>query len=588
LLQSRPITTLYPLPEGMPAEPLRVMFSFGSVQGMLDPMTPFGRDAISTTLIGAGKIFGAHLTLETQTVFWEAGERLWLDVAGLVRNRVGRRLVLAALPYIDPGASQALEGLIAQGRFPSPGPLRARTALRVLRVLIPMIVRALHTLLRPDVERERLFRQLETMLADFEARFAQPTSLSERLALIHHMTDRAFDFVIPQFVPRFAMGMATYNLLTLLAATLAETSVDTRVMMRGVPHNVTTEMGFALWETAQAIRADPESLVHFQTHEATALAEQYLQGGLPHAAQEALGQFMKQYGMRGLAEIDLGRPRWREEPLPILQTLRSYLDIKDVDQAPDAVYERGKRAAEAEIDRLAATLRRTRGGWVKAGLVRWAAYRMRALIGLREAPKFTVIRIFGIMRRALLTDGARLVNDGLLAQSDDVFFLHMRELDALAAGEAHDWAALVQARRQSSAQEKRRRQIPRLLLSDGQAFYEGMPPSEARNGKAIYGDPVSPGVVEGVVRVVLDPRTAQLVPGEILVCPGTDPSWTPLFLTAGGLVMEVGGMMTHGAVVAREYGLPAVVGVHEATQRLRTGQRVRVDGSSGQVVLVED
>ena len=136
------------------------------------------------------------------------------------------------------------------------------------------------------------------------------------------------------------------------------------------------------------------------------------------------------------------------------------------------------------------------------------------------------------------------------------------------------------------ALEKRRRQIPRLLLSDGRAFYEGANPAQDGDGTTLSGDPVSPGTVTGTVRVVLDPRTAQLAPGEILVCPGTDPSWTPLFLIAGGLVMEVGGMMTHGAVVAREYGLPAVVGVHEATQRLRTGQRVRVDGSSGQVRVV--
>jgi pyruvate,water dikinase len=103
----------------------------------------------------------------------------------------------------------------------------------------------------------------------------------------------------------------------------------------------------------------------------------------------------------------------------------------------------------------------------------------------------------------------------------------------------------------------------------------------------LVGSPVSPGMVEGIVHVVFDPRSAQLAPGEILVCPGTDPAWTPLFLVAGGLVMEVGGLMTHGAVVAREYGIPAVVGLHEATQRLQTGQRVRVDGSTGRVVLLE-
>ncbi|MFZ1401916.1 MAG: PEP-utilizing enzyme, partial [Anaerolineae bacterium] len=115
-------------------------------------------------------------------------------------------------------------------------------------------------------------------------------------------------------------------------------------------------------------------------------------------------------------------------------------------------------------------------------------------------------------------------------------------------------------------------------------FYAGLGASNADG--AITGSPVSPGVVEGVVHVVLDPRGAQLAPGEILVCPGTDPAWTPLFLAAGGLVMEVGGLMTHGSVVAREYGIPAVVGVHEATTRLKTGQRIRVDGSVGRVTVL--
>ena len=588
VLQSRPITTLYPLPEGMPFEPLRAMFSFGSVQGMLDPMTPLGRDAISTTLIGAGKIFGYPLTLDKQSILWEAGERLWINVTGLVHNRVGRRLALGALPYVDPGASQALAGLIAQGRFPAPGPLRARTALRVLRALIPMIGRALRTLHRPDAERERLFQQLEEMLADFEARFTRATSLSERLMLIRQMADRAFDFVIPQFGPRFGMGMATYTLLTRLADGLPSGTCDTRVMMRGMPHNVTSEMDLSLWQTAQDIRADPVSLARFDAHEAAVLSNEYLQGCLPAVAQNAVGGFLQQYGMRGLAEIDLGRPRWREEPLPIFQTLRSYLDVDDTNQAPDAVYARGRQAAEAEIDRLTTALRRTRAGWIKAGLARGAAHRMRALVGLREAPKFTVVRIFGIMRQALLADGAQLVTDGILSQPDDIFYLHMQELDSLAAGEQRDWADLVQARRQSIERETGRRQIPRLMLSDGQSFYNGVTTPDVGNDAAIYGDPVSPGMVEGVVHIVLDPRLVQLAPGEILVCPGTDPSWTPLFLTAGGLVMEVGGMMTHGAVVAREYGLPAVVGVHEATQRLHTGQRVRVDGASGQIVVLED
>ncbi|TFG72589.1 MAG: hypothetical protein E4H27_02350 [Anaerolineales bacterium] len=313
------------------------------------------------------------------------------------------------------------------------------------------------------------------------------------------------------------------------------------------------------------------------------LADAYLKGSLPEAAQKAIGQFMQRYGMRGLAEIDIGRPRWREEPQPILQTLWSYLNITVADNNPDAVYERGKKSAEVEIDMLVSALRATRHGWIKSAIVTRAAVRMRTLVGLRESPKFFIIRVFGIMRRALLDDGAQLVREGLLLHPDDIFYLHMQELEALVTGENQDWIALVDMRRRAYAQEKQRRRIPRIMLSDGQAFYDRIEVGDAAD---FNGEPVSAGTVEGIVRVVLDPRTAQLLPGEILVCPGTDPSWTPLFLIAGGLVMEVGGMMTHGAVVAREYGLPAVVGVREATRRLQTGQRVRVNGSSGQVMLL--
>lgn len=153
--------------------------------------------------------------------------------------------------------------------------------------------------------------------------------------------------------------------------------------------------------------------------------------------------------------------------------------------------------------------------------------------------------------------------------------------------ELPDLAARVAERRQLYAREGRRRQVPRVILSDGRTFYEGISAPAGASAGELVGSPVSPGVAEGRVCVVFHPQDAQLAPGDILVCPGTDPAWTPLFLAAGGLVMEVGGLMTHGAVVAREYGIPAVVGVTQATARLTTGQRVRVDGTAGRVTVLE-
>ena len=291
--------------------------------------------------------------------------------------------------------------------------------------------------------------------------------------------------------------------------------------------------------------------------------------------------------MRGTAEIDLGRPRWRDDPTPLMQVLLSYLRIEEEEKAPDVVFRRGADAAQRALASLIADLRRTRFGRLKAFVMQVAARRMRALAGLRESPKFTVMAMLGAVRAGLLASGHELARSGILHSPEDIFFLHVDELNALAGGETRDWRALVRERRNAYAREQRRRRVPRVLLSDGRAFYGGAGRGEGAAGPTLRGTPVSPGVCVGLVRVVADPQSAQLAPGEILVCRGTDPAWTPLFLAAGGLVTEVGGLITHGAVVAREYGIPAVVGVHDATTRLHTGDRIQVDGTNGGITILD-
>jgi phosphohistidine swiveling domain-containing protein len=587
VLQARPITSLFPLPQDVPGDGIHLLVSAGAVQGMLDPITPLGRDVFQVALARTLASIGGPLTARRNPVV-DAGERIFLDITGVVRDprlRVGLRNVLSV---VEPTTGEALDEVLMDGgsataasrvRFRVPSP---RFLLLVTRALGNMT----YNLLRPHHGRARVQRRLAAAIDAFERKSATAHSLAERVALLQQAFSWILHTGLPLLAPAFGSGLANLRLLHALAARLPDGEQRLLELTRGLPHNVTTEMDLALWDVARAIRSDPQAAAFFGAADPGVLARESIAGRLPPAAQTAVDRFLRTYGVRGVGEIDLGRPRWRDDPTPLMQVLQSYLRIEDAAQAPDAVFRRGAESAERALASLIADTRRTRFGWLKAIVMRLAARRMRALAGLRESPKFTMITMLGAVRASLLAGGNELVAKGILDAPDDIFFLHLDELRSVDAGEARDWRSLVRGRRQSYAREKRRRRVPRLLLTDGRAFFGGTGAGERVEAATLVGTPVSPGVSVGIVRVVFDPGKEQLAPGEILVCPGTDPAWTPLFLAAAGLVTEVGGLMTHGSVVAREYGIPAVVGVRDATTRLRTGDRVRVDGTSGRITIL--
>jgi pyruvate,water dikinase len=387
--------------------------------------------------------------------------------------------------------------------------------------------------------------------------------------------------------------MASWNLMRILSTNEKTFSHNNRIqdliliMTRGMPNNPTTEMDLTLWKIAKILRQDQLSLQVAQHHTPTQLSQRYQAGKLPSRFMNLIDGFLNQYGGRGFGEIDLGRTRWAEEPAHVFEMLKSFLLIDNEDQAPDVVFARGAKSAEEGIEELISILRECGIGWPKLHLVRFLAGRARQLMGLRESPKFFAVRMMWHIHRELLKSGDELVKVGALANKGDLFYLTFDEMKKFALREERNWHELIAARQEAYRHELRRRQIPRMLLSDGRAFYKGF--GAAEDGEnVITGSPVSPGEIEGNVRIVLNPTQANLKPGEIMICPGTDPSWTPLFLTAAGLVMETGGMMTHGAVVAREYGIPAIVGIDQATHRLKTGQRIRIDGSSGRIEILDE
>ena len=592
VLQSRAITSLFPVPR-VSFDPLDVWVSFAAVQGLTGPMTPLGRDAVQHFAVGAGRIFGVRLRYDQMDIFAPAGERLWIKVTGLIRHPIGRGLMNAVLGFVEPSAGQIIRPLLDDPRLGAgQGKLRLSTVWRLGRLLLLVTASALRNVLWPQKVRARFDADIEGYLravhiAPAGDRYGR---LANVVVFLQDKVGDALPFLLPRFVALFGPGIAALAMLNRLSGDEAPALQVTRAL----PHNVTTEMDLALWGAAQAIHADGEAAGLFRRSDGETLARLYLDRSLPAGAQAAIGRFMDRYGMRGVGEIDLGQPRWREDPAPVMRTLQSYLEI-DPASAPDVVFARGEQAAQAAIEKLAAGARRQPGGWLRARRIRGAARDVRLRMGARESPKFFAIRLMGIARAALLeagqefaAAGGRLGSDRAAAtidRPDDLVFLTLAELEEMARPGQRDWKPLIAERRAAYAREMRRRQVPRVLVSDGRAFYEGVG-AATDTGEVITGSPVSAGVVEGLVHVVLDPHEAQLAPGEILVCPGTDPAWTPLFMVAGGLITEVGGLMTHGSVVAREYGIPAVVGVDRATQRLKSGQRVRMDGTTGRIVLL--
>ncbi len=585
VVQSRPVTSLFPLPAGLKDEPVEALLSFGVWQGMLDPYTPLGQDMFSSLIAGMGQLFGLKIGAREQRIFFGAGERLFVNMTGLLSNPIGRKVANIFVGAIDPVSGAILAELLNDSRFGAETSLSLKGRFRLLRGVAPLVGNVLFNLLWPARGRARLERQIDTALAEAQGCCDAAQNMAELIEAIEAVPAKMPQQMLPRLVGGIAAGQAPYQILLRRASELPSAQELLMELARGLPHNVTTQMDLALWSTAQAIRADANAAAYFSTTEVDRLVTEYRAEKLPVTAQTAIRGFLSTYGMRGIGEIDLGRPRWRENPTNLFLVLKSYLEI-DPEASPEAVFQRGAGKVQKVQTQLEQIFSQAPiGKKISPRMVRMLVERFRELGGLRETPKFFIVRLLGIYREALLAAGQELVEAGRLTEAEDVFFLHLWELKALGGGETRDWGALIAERRASYARELRRRRIPRIMLSDGTAFYDA--PSTGDTANTLSGAPVSAGMVEGVVRVVFNPHGVQLIPGEILVCPATDPAWTPLFLAAGGLVMEVGGMMTHGSVVAREYGIPAVVGVSQATMRLKDGQRVRVNGSSGVVTVLE-
>lgn len=594
LVQSRPITSLYPIPTSLPNwksenNNLQVWFSFASWQGMLDPITPLGQDTFRYFATGIGRLLGFYMEVENQNIFANAGERLYVNLTPIIRSELGRKMLPTIIASIEPTIINPLKSLYNDPQLSTKkNGLGFRTKIQFIRVILKILFKVIRNLINPVNGRKNLQKKIESTLENLRVKGENAKNLSEQLEVIEDAFIIKPGILIPEMLSGVISGQAPMQILFKLSASLSDGAKKVLELTKGLPYNVTTEMDLVLWHTALKIKKSTDAFEHFNKNEVSLLTSEYLNGNLPSVAQSQIKVFLETYGSRGIAEIDMGRQRWAENPIHIIQVIKGYLQIEDEKLSPAEVFKRGEQSAVQAQEQLIQAFKKVPGGFIKHRVVKFLASRLRELGGLRETPKFALVRMISIYRNMLLKSGLQLVQEGLIKNQDDLFYLHLNELKKFAENRGKDWYGIIEERRQNYGREQRRKRIPRLMLSDGTAFYEGFSETTNECAAILNGFPVSSGVFEGLVRVVFNPQEDILLPGEILVCPATDPAWTPLFLLAGGLILEVGGMMTHGSVVAREYGIPAVVGVNQATLRLKTGQHIRMDGSTGQIEILDE
>jgi pyruvate,water dikinase len=555
IVQSRPITTLFPIPKAADNEN-HVYVSVGHAQMMTDAIKPLGI---------------SFWQLTSSAPMFEAGARLFVDVTRGLASPARRGPLLDVLGKGDPLVRDALESVLARGDFiralPDDAPAGPPPAGSVPATIEtdPAIVTGLM---------QRTQDSIATLKRDIATK-AGTALFDFILADLQELKRVLFDPLSTQAI--MAGMQATWWLNDHVQQWLGEKSVAD-ALNQSAPNNVTSEMGLALLDVADAIRPHPP-VVAFLEH---AKDDGFLDtlGGLPggREARDAIQAWLVKYGMRCAGEIDITRPRWSERPTLLVPMILG--NVKNFEPgAGRRRFEQGLQEATRKAHDVLERLRALPDGTQKAEQMKRMIDRVRTFAGFREYPKYGMICRYFVYRRALLEEAARLVQAGRLREREDLFFLTFQELQA---GRYDD--ALIRDRREAFRSHQTLTP-PRVLTSDGEALSGSYRRSDLPAG-ALVGLAVSAGLVEGRARVVLDPATAVLEADDILVTVFTDPSWTPLFVGIKGLVTEVGGLMTHGAVIAREYGVPAVVGVEAATRLIRDGQRIRVHGTEGYVELL--
>lgn len=546
-----------------------MFISAGHLQMMTDPIRPLGISFLSLSDFPF-----------SQSV--QAGGRLFVDITHDLASRIGRKLLISLVGKSDFLMQNALSNLIKRKGFINTLPHGKRAATSG-SMYLPIIWPSIKTYLANDPTLiPKLIRRYETSIRILRERISSLSGVALFDYILRDQKELKAVMYDPPGMGALVVGVYASDWLNKnLEKRLDEKNVaDT--LSKSVANNVASEMGLDLLDVSDVVRQYPAVIEYFEHAADDTFFEDLagLPGGL--AVSESIQAYLEKYGMRCSGEIDITTPRWSEKPTKLIPTILS--NVKNIEpNAHQARFEQGRWEAEQKERDILNRLAQLPGGNRKVKKTRKMISLLRNFAGYREYPKHFFMKRFQVYKVALMKEAATLAARGIIQEKEDVYYLSFEEFRETVRTGRLDYGIVNRRKEEYPVYEKMR--PPRVITSEGEAISGEYSTGDVPPG-ALPGVPVSPGVIEGRARVVLRMEDAVIEDDDILVAIFADPSWTPLFVSVKGLVTEVGGLMTHGAVVAREYGLPAVVGVENATKLIKDEQRIRINGTEGYVEML--
>jgi pyruvate,water dikinase len=566
IVQSRPITTLYPVPEADDQEN-HVYVSIGHVQMMTEPILPLGMSI---------------LQLHHDQPLRPAGGRLFMDQTRILASPVNRKNFLNSMEQSDPLMKDALMTIVEREGFIKSVPESDEISnLRKINEGMSWDFLKQNIQKDPAIVHD-LIKSSQTTIEELKQNIQTKSGLEVFDFILEGHQQLKKDLFHPQSMDTIMIGMNASSWINQkMQEWLGEKNVADTLSL-SVPNNITSEMGLALMDVADVIRPYPD-VIHYLQHvkDDNFLDELVMvEGG--KEVKAAIQAYLDKYGMRCPGEIDITKTRWSEKPTILIPMILS--NIKNFEPgASKRKFEHGRQEALKKEQELLDRLQQLPDGKQKASMTKQVIRLVRDFIGYREYPKYSMINRYFVFKQALMKEAEQLVDANVIREKEDVYFLSLDEFREAVRTKKLDYEVISKRKDEYKLYENLT--PPRVITSDGEII-AGKFRRENLPAEAIVGLPVSTGVIEGRARVILKMDDANLEDGDILVTTFTDPSWTPLFVSIKGLVTEVGGLMTHGAVIAREYGLPAVVGVENATKLIKDGQRIRVNGTDGYIEIL--